>query len=424
MMLRKIRLAVMTLVTTTLVGGCSYEYQVEMGVKKDGIETSVSTNAPLMPVEKAHLSKVFGEPQAEQKNKRRTAYPSKLMSGIWDNGFGGKAMLDEYESPLGKAHVYMNMMGGDVRLYEDQKVMHECLDMLLDMVTEQIRTKAENKSIAGKMIKLADGPLRSDLHDILSVAVGFNMAAKIAHRIDSENSKDSGMKDKVQEQLTATFIALLYQRGWINEREAGMMASGTWASPFAEGALTIAFFRAIDMPMSKENMDEIGKNMSSILNEEFGDKLRLALIAKCEGHPHLEVAINHASEMLTSYSYDQSLQTGDWGKPTLTLGSWNETTSTVSWSNDVSPWSIGLLSVPTTHFAIWVSPDKDSGKQYFDKPLTNEQLANFCVVWANASKAQQDDAMELMTSKTTNKKSLLMKVMSTLIEPTSDSKKD
>ena len=423
-MLYKLFLTATTLLITTLLSGCSYDYKVQMGIKKDGVQTSVSTNAPLMPVEKQHLEKAFGKAQANPNGKGMPVYPSKLMSGIWDNGFGGKAMLDEYESPLGKAHVYMNMMGGDVRLYEDQKVMHECLDMLLDMVTEQIRTKAENKSIAAKMIKLADGPLRGDLHDILSVAVGFNMAAKIAHRIDSENSKDSGMKDKVQEQLTATFIALLYQRGWINEREAGMMASGTWASPFAEGALTIAFFRAIDMPMSKENMDEIGQNMSSILNEKFGDKLRSALTAKCEGHPHLQIAINHASELLTSYSYDQSLQTGDWGKPTLTLGSWNETTSTVSWSSDVSPWSIGLLSVPTTNFAIWVSPEKDSGKQYFDKPLTNEQLANFCVVWANASKAQQDNAMKLMTSKTTKKKSPLMKVMSTLIEPTSDSKKD
>ena len=32
MMLGKIRLAVMTLVTMTLVGGCSYDYKVQMGI--------------------------------------------------------------------------------------------------------------------------------------------------------------------------------------------------------------------------------------------------------------------------------------------------------------------------------------------------------------------------------------------------------
>ena len=83
-MLGKICLAVMTLVTTTMVGGCSYDYEVQMGIKKDGILTSVSTSAPLMPVEETHLQKTFGKPEKNTQGNRLVSYPGKLMSGIWE----------------------------------------------------------------------------------------------------------------------------------------------------------------------------------------------------------------------------------------------------------------------------------------------------------------------------------------------------
>ncbi|MDG2094308.1 MAG: hypothetical protein P8J89_03460 [Phycisphaerales bacterium] len=424
MMLKEIFLTTTTILTTTLISGCSYDYQVQMGIKKNGVQTSVSTNAPLMPVEKQHLEKAFGKAQANPNGKGMPAYPSTLMSGIWDDGFGGTAMLKEYESPLGTTHVYMNMMGGDIQLYEDQKLMHDCLDMLLDMTADHIKATAQDKQLAGKIAKLADGQLRTDLHDILSVMVGVNMAVKMFDELDPDSFRSKEMQKKITRKMSSVLTAFLYQRGWINEDDAAILSSDTMGTSVSSDLLTASFFRAIELPVTGKNMRKVSDEMGNCLNPDFGDKLRAALTKKCEGHPHLQVAINHASELLTSYSFDQSLQTGDWGKPTLTLGSWNDTTSTVSWSSDVSPWSIGLLSAPTTNFAVWTLPGKDAVKTSFQKPLSDDQLAILCVLWSNADKTRQDKAMKLMTDKTTDGKGLLPRVMNALSMPSPDSKKD
>ena len=424
MMLGKICLAMTALVTMTLVGGCSYDYEVQMGIKKDGILTSVSTSAPLMPVEETHLEKTFGKPEKNTQGNRLVSYPGKLMSGIWEDGFGGTAMVKEYESPLGTTHVYMNMMGGDIKLYEAQLLMHECLDMLLDMTVEHIKATAQDKQLAAKIAKLASGQLRLDLHDILSVAVGFNMAAKMFEEVDPDHFRSRETQKKITERMSATLTAFLYQRGWINEDEAAILSSDAMLTSVSSDLIMASFFRAIDLPMTGENMRKLSDEMSNCLNPEFGEKLRATLTRNCKRHPHLQVAVNHVTEIFTGYSFDQSMQTAEWGKPSLTLGNWDETTGTVSWSTDVSPWSIGLLSAPTTNFAVWTMPAKDAVKTSFDKPLSDEQLAILCVLWSNADKARQDKAMKLMTDKTTDGKGLLPRVMNTLSMPSTDSKKD
>ena len=424
MMLKEIFLTATAILTTTLISGCSYDYQVQMGIKKNGVLTSVSTNAPLMPVEETHLEKTFGKPQTKTQGKPMSSYPDKLMNGIWEDGFGGTAMLKKYESPLGTTHVYMNMMGGDIQLYEDQKLMHDCLDMLLDMTAAHIRAAAQDKQLAGKIAKLADGQLRADLHDILSVMVGANMAAKMFDELDPDSFRSKEMQKKISRKMASVLTAFLYQRGWINEDEAAILSSDTMGTSVSSDLLMASLFRAIGLPVTGKNMRKVSDEMGNCLNPDFGDKLRAALTEKCKGHPHLQVAVNHASEILTSYRFDRSMQTGEWGKPNLTLGNWNETTGTVSWSSDVSPWSIGLLSAPTTNFAVWTLPGKDAVKTSFQKPLSDDQLAILCVLWSNADKTRQDEAMKLMTDKTTDGKGLLPRVMNTLSMPSPDSKKD
>ncbi|MEE2906460.1 MAG: hypothetical protein VX527_01365 [Planctomycetota bacterium] len=396
-MIRFLASFVLAMMSAGLLNGCSYSYDVEMGVKKDGVQTSVSTSAPLLPVEQEHLEKVFGKPTRSKKSNVLT-FPAKLMSGTWDNGFGGTGAVRHYESPLGNAVVYMDAMGGNMPLYKDQQLLHECLDLALDMVASRVRSKAKDKALAEKLAKLVETKLRADLHDVLSVTLGILMATSLFDEVMSDSALQSHRKKFEQDSLSA-FVSLMYQRGWFSIDQACLVHTEADVLNDRE-ILAKSLLNVIDMPYTQKNTTALISLGDECFNEEFGDKLREAMQKKCAAQPHLQVLVNNGSKFLTSYSFNQQMQTGPQGVPAATNGSFDSTTDTISWSVKVSPWCIGLLSVPVSNSSIWVTVDdaqKAAQKKLFKKPLSDNEVATFCVAWSGASKQNQDAAMKRIT---------------------------
>lgn len=402
--------------------GCTEQYKIDMALEGDSIKRTVTIPDSILDQQRAAMTKVYGDKYV-QKNGSDT-YPEKVMTGTWDNGFGGTGMTRTVSCPLGTTMFYSEFMGGNIPLHADQQILMKALDLAASEIAEQLRMTSKGSPMGKALADLVEGRIHTDVKDAASVLLGFIMATNMYEHALGNKSNDDAFEKQMEAFALQAGLALFHQRGWITAEETILIAADPNGMSSYQNFPARVALRAINMDFTQANMKELEDLVEKTFTSEFGELLQKKSLELMKGHPHLVATVMVGINLLTSYDVDVMLYTGTAGKPTKSNGTWKDLDKQLSWSTGLPPWTLGILTIPVDTYAFWATPDKAEQEKLFGSvTVKDEELAMFCMAWSMSNDTARKQAMEMMQKAKSVKADSGEHVMRFLLEPSGESAK-
>ena len=394
-----------------VLAGCSIDFKETLHLQEDGLWQQVQVADGRMRTRASESNTLQFEPGQKRTGSLTEPEQNDIAVKV-PATLGTDPLWREITSPLGSARVLIESRGGAVPVASDLAEIQDLVQMVCDETATFVEEQADGYRGGPQLASLIRGDLRRDLQDIATVLWGmaYSNAAIDLDAMKSHKAADAQLKStlatielEAQQRLWSAAAAFLGERGWISHETAAMVALlGTEMEVDPDSSLN-----GFGAAMAASFMQRLGKRLGGLTEhelwdlgsafdaeegEQLVDLLNARINTTLADKPWVLATVTQITEMLTSRQLDLTANTGDFGKPSLTNGSWVARGSEIRWNLDAAPFAPGLARPPLVWTAVWVQADEAEQARWMgNTKLSDEQLLAFIAAWQHASDDVRDD---------------------------------